>query len=144
MEIYSGCIFIYMNIVYGNFGVRVIDLNIELLEVRNLIILFRIEDDYYVVVDYVNFMVKKNEVLVIVGELGLGKSVFVFLIMGFYNKVKIDGQILYKGQDIVNIFFNKLNKFCGKEMGMIFQDFFFVLNFLMIIGDQIDEILILY
>lgn len=144
MEIYSGCILIYMNTVCGNFGVRVIDLNTELLEVRNLTTSFRIEDDYYAAVDHVNLTVKKNEVLAIVGESGSGKSAFAFSIMGLHNKAKIDGQILYKGQDIANISPNKLNKLRGKEMGMIFQDPLSALNPLMIIGDQIDEILTLH
>ena len=64
--------------------------------------------------------------------------------MGLHNKAKIDGQILYKGQDIANISPNKLNKLRGKEMGMIFQDPLSALNPLMIIGDQIDEILTLH
>lgn len=144
MEIYSGCILIDMNTVCGNYGVRVIDLNTELLEVRNLTTSFRIEDDYYAAVDHVNLTVKKNEVLAIVGESGSGKSAFAFSIMGLHNKAKIDGQILYKGQDIANIAPNKMNKLRGKEIGMIFQDPLSALNPLMIIGDQIDEILSLH
>lgn len=95
--------FLHTNTIYGNYGVRVIDLNTELLEVRNLTTSFRIEDDYYAAVDHVNLTVKKNEVLAIVGESGSGKSAFAFSLMGLHNKAKIEGQILYKGQDIANI-----------------------------------------
>lgn len=144
MEIYSGCIHIVKNTFCGNFGVRVIDLNTDLLEVRNLTTSFRIEDDYYAAVDHVNLTVKKNEVLAIVGESGSGKSAFAFSLMGLHNKAKIEGQILYKGQDIANISPNKLNKLRGNEMGMIFQDPLSALNPLMIIGEQIEEILTLH
>ena len=144
LEIYSGCISLHTNTIYGNYGVRVIDLNTELLEVRNLTTSFRIEDDYYAAVDHVNLTVKKNEVLAIVGESGSGKSAFAFSLMGLHNKAKIEGQILYKGQDIANISPSKLNKLRGKEMGMIFQDPLSALNPLMIIGEQIEEILTLH
>ncbi len=136
--------FLHTNTIYGNYGVRVIDLNTELLEVRNLTTSFRIEDDYYAAVDHVNLTVKKNEVLAIVGESGSGKSAFAFSLMGLHNKAKIEGQILYKGQDIANISPSKLNKLRGKEMGMIFQDPLSALNPLMIIGEQIEEILTLH
>ena len=139
MEIYSGCILLLTNTVCGNYGVRVIDLNNELLEVRDLTTSFRIEDDYYAAVDHVNLKVKKNEVLAIVGESGSGKSAFAFSLMGLHNKARIEGQILYKGKDIANIPPNQLNKLRGKEMAMIFQDPLSALNPLMIIGEQIEE-----
>ena len=95
-------------------------------------------------VDHVNLTVKKNEVLAIVGESGSGKSAFAFSIMGLHNKAKIEGEILYKGQNIANISPNKLNKLRGKEMGMIFQDPLSALNPLMVMGEQIEEILTLH
>lgn len=121
MEIYSRCIHLLTNTVCGIYGVRVIDLNNELLEVRDLTTSFRIEDNYYAAVDHVNLKVKKNEVLAIVGESGSGKSAFAFSLMGLHNKAKIEGQILYKGQDIANLPPNQLNKLRGKEMAMIFR-----------------------
>ncbi len=116
----------------------------ELLKIENLTTSFRIVDDYYAAVDNVSLTVKKNEILAIVGESGSGKSALAFSVMGLHTRAKMEGHIYYKGQDIVNLPPSKLNKLRGKEMGMIFQDPLSALNPLMIIGDQIEEILILH
>ncbi|MBJ6360168.1 ABC transporter ATP-binding protein [Paenibacillus sp. GCM10012307] len=119
-------------------------MNEELLKIENLTTSFRIGDDYYAAVDHVSLAVKKNEILAIVGESGSGKSALAFSVMGLHTRAKTEGQIYYKGQDIVNLPPSKLNKLRGKEMGMIFQDPLSALNPLMIIGDQIEEILLLH
>jgi oligopeptide/dipeptide ABC transporter ATP-binding protein len=130
-----------------NFGIladRGINLSEELLEIKNLSTSFRIEDDYYAAVDDVTLSVRKNEILAIVGESGSGKSALAFSIMGLHTRAKIDGQIKYKGQDIVTMSPAALNKLRGQEMSMIFQDPLSALNPLMIIGSQIEEVLILH
>lgn len=82
----------------------------ELLEIKNLSTSFRIADDYYAAVDDVTLSVRKNEILAIVGESGSGKSALAFSIMGLHTRAKIDGQIKYKGQDIVTMSPAALNK----------------------------------
>lgn len=116
----------------------------ELLEIKNLSTSFRIVDDYYAAVDDVTLSVRKNEILAIVGESGSGKSALAFSIMGLHTRAKIDGEIKYKGQDIVTMSPAALNKLRGQEMSMIFQDPLSALNPLMIIGSQIEEVLILH
>ncbi|MUK88750.1 ATP-binding cassette domain-containing protein [Ornithinibacillus sp. L9] len=116
----------------------------KLLEVKNLKTSFRIKDDYYAAVDDVSLSVNKNEVLAIVGESGCGKSALAFSIMGLHNRAKIEGNILFKDQDIANLSISNLNKLRGKNMGMIFQDPLTALNPLMEIGDQIGEALLLH
>ncbi|SET51596.1 peptide/nickel transport system ATP-binding protein [Oceanobacillus limi] len=116
----------------------------KLLEVKNLKTSFRIKDDYYAAVDDVSLSVNKNEVLAIVGESGCGKSALAFSIMGLHNRAKIEGNIMFKNQDIANISPAKLNKLRGNNMGMIFQDPLTALNPLMEIGDQIGEALLLH
>ena len=121
-----------------------IHLSEKLLEVKNLKTSFRIKDDYYAAVDDVSLTVNKNEVLAIVGESGSGKSAFAFSLMGLHTRAKIEGSILFKGQEIANNTPSQLNKLRGKEMGMVFQDSLSALNPLMIIGDQISEVLYLH
>lgn len=116
----------------------------RLLEVKNLNTSFRIRDDYYAAVDGVSLTVNKNEVLAIVGESGSGKSAFAFSLMGLHTRAKIEGSILFKGEEVANAPVAKLNKLRGKEMSMIFQDSLSALNPLMTIGDQIDEVLYLH
>ncbi|AXI10130.1 ATP-binding cassette domain-containing protein [Oceanobacillus sp. 143] len=116
----------------------------KLLEINNLKTSFRIGDNYYAAVDGVSLTVDKNEILGIVGESGSGKSALAFSIMGLHTRAKIEGNILYKGQDIANIAPSKLNKLRGDDLAMIFQDPLTALNPLMTIGDQIAEALILH
>nr|WP_041808488.1 ABC transporter ATP-binding protein [Evansella cellulosilytica] len=116
----------------------------HLVELKNLKTSFRILDDYYAAVDDVSLNINKNEVLAIVGESGSGKSALAFSIMGLHNRAKIEGTIDYKGNNIANISSSKLNKLRGKEMAMIFQDSLSALNPLMVIGDQIDEAILLH
>ena len=118
-----------------------INLSEELLEIKNLKTSFRIKDDYYAAVDDVSLTVNKNELLAIVGESGCGKSALAFSLMGLHTRAKIEGNILFKDQEIANIPTAKLNKLRGKDMAMIFQDSLTALNPLMIIGDQIGEII---
>lgn len=101
-------------------------------------------DDYYAAVDDVSLTINKNEVLAIVGESGSGKSALAFSLMGLHTRAKIEGSILFKGENIANAPVTKLNKLRGKEISMIFQDSLSALNPLMTIGDQIDEVLYLH
>ncbi|SRR5690606_7616420 len=116
----------------------------KLLEIKNLKTSFRIKDDYHAAVDNLTLTVNKNELLAIVGESGCGKSALAFSVMGLHTRAKIEGNILFKNQDLANMPVSKLNKLRGKELGMIFQDPLTALNPLMIIGDQIREILYLH
>lgn len=114
------------------------------LEIKNLRTSFRIKDNYYAAVDDVSLTVEKNELLAIVGESGCGKSAFAFSIMGLHSQAKVEGNIYFKDQNIVNMSPAKLNELRGNKMGMIFQDSLSALNPLMTIGDQIDEIIYIH
>lgn len=115
-----------------------------LLEIKNLKTSFRIKDDYYAAVDDVTLSVNKNEILGIVGESGSGKSALAFSVMGLHNRAKIEGNILFKGNDLAHVSPSKINKLRGKDMAMIFQDPLTALNPLMTVGEQIGEILFLH
>jgi len=119
-------------------------LNKELLKIENLTTSFRIADHYYAAVDDVTLTVRENEVLAIVGESGSGKSALAYSIMGLHTRARIEGNIYYQGQDIVQMSPSTLNKLRGKEIGMIFQDPLSALNPLMIVGSQIEEVILLH
>lgn len=116
----------------------------KLLEIKHLKTSFRIKDNYYAAVDDVTLTLNKNEVLGIVGESGSGKSALAFSVMGLHNRAKIEGNILFKDEDIANISPSKLNKLRGDDMAMIFQDPLTALNPLMIVGEQIAETILLH
>jgi peptide/nickel transport system ATP-binding protein len=118
----------------------------EILQINNLVTSFRIKREYYAAVDHVSFAVNENEILAIVGESGCGKSALALSITSLHNKnyTEIEGEILYKGQDLLKMSVNELNKIRGKEISMIFQDPLTALNPLMTVGAQITETLAIH
>lgn len=78
-----------------------------------------------------------------VGESGCGKSTLATTIMGLHNMnyTKVSGEVIYKGENILNYTESKFNDLRGSEIGMIFQDPLASLNPLMRIGEQIEEAL---
>ncbi len=114
-----------------------------LLEIKDLHTGFRIKDDYYDAVDGVSLTLSKNEKLAIVGESGCGKSTLATAIVGLHNRLntRITGEIIYKGDNLVDYTESDYNKIRGNDIGMIFQDPLASLNPLMTVGDQIEEAL---
>lgn len=112
-----------------------------LLQIEDLTVSFQIQDTYYPAVDHVSLTVNENEVVAIVGESGCGKSALALAVMGLHpeEKTKVEGRILFKGQDLVPLGTGKLNEIRGAEMGIIFQDPLTALNPLMTVGRQIEE-----
>ena len=115
-----------------------------LLEINDLHVGFRINDNFYDAVDGVSFNLEKNEVLAIVGESGCGKSTLATTIMGLHNKIntKIEGEILYNDLNLIDLNEALYNRIRGNDVSMIFQDPLASLNPLMTIGQQIDEALL--
>lgn len=111
------------------------------LEIKSLRTSFRIQDQYYAAVDDVSLTVHEREIVAIVGESGCGKSALALSIMGLHHPktTKLEGQVNFKGQNLLNLSLSKLNKIRGKEIGMIFQDPMTALNPLATIGRQIEE-----
>lgn len=116
----------------------------ELLTIRELRTSFRIKDTYYPAVDNVSLTLRKNEILAIVGESGCGKSTLATSIVGLHSSIntKVEGEILYNNQNLVNLTEDQFNKLRGNDIGFIFQDPLSALNPLMRIGEQIEEGLI--
>ncbi|WP_172370329.1 ABC transporter ATP-binding protein [Sporosarcina jiandibaonis] len=111
------------------------------LEIENLRTSFSIKGKYYAAVDDVSLKIHENEVLAIVGESGCGKSALALSIIGLHDArvTKLEGQVNFKGQNLLNLSRARLNKIRGKDMGMIFQDPMTALNPLSTIGSQITE-----
>ena len=112
-----------------------------LLDIQNLRTSFRIDGEYYAAVDGVDLTINKNEVFAVVGESGSGKSAMALSVMGLHNKnyTRMDGQILFNNQNLLNLSEGELNKVRGKDISMIFQDPLSALNPLMQVGAQIEE-----
>jgi oligopeptide/dipeptide ABC transporter ATP-binding protein len=116
----------------------------RLLEVRGLKVRFATEDGIVRAVDGVDFTLDRGRVLGIVGESGSGKSVTALTILGLTRdkNTVFEGDVLYKGQDLLTMPESRLRDFRGNEISMIFQDPMTSLNPVYRVGDQIVEAII--
>ncbi len=117
--------------------------NDRILEVRGLKTYFYTEDGVVKAVDGVDFHVKHGEVLGLVGESGCGKSVTSFSIMrlvGIPGKI-IEGEILFEGQNLLQLPESDMMRIRGNRISMIFQQPISCLNPVFKVGDQIMEVL---
>jgi len=113
----------------------------QLLEVNDLKVQFATEDGIVQAVSGISFKLEKGKVLGIVGESGSGKSVTAMTLMGLTRGVnaRFEGEVLYKGTDLLKVSDKELQDYRGNELGMIFQDPMTSLNPVYRIGEQIAE-----
>jgi peptide/nickel transport system ATP-binding protein len=117
------------------------------LEVKNLKTGFRTEGGELIAVDDVSFSVMPGKTIGIVGESGCGKSVTSLSIMGLIPTPPgriIDGKILFKGKNLINLPASEMRAIRGNEISMIFQEPMTSLNPVFTIGNQIMESVILH
>jgi len=112
-----------------------------LLEVKDLKVSFRTEDGVVKAVDGVSFTLSPREVLGIVGESGSGKSVTMMSVLRLINdpNMQVEGEVLYKGRDLMKFGKDQMQEVRGGEIAMIFQDPMTSLNPVYRIGEQICE-----
>ena len=113
----------------------------RLLEVKDLKVQFATVDGTVKAVDGVSFELERGKVLGIVGESGSGKSVTAMTLMGLTRDVnsRFEGEVIYKGKDLLHVSDAEMQQYRGAEMGMIFQDPMTSLNPVYRIGEQITE-----
>ena len=112
-----------------------------LLEVKNLKVSFRTEDGVVKAVDGVSFTLSPREVLGIVGESGSGKSVTMMSVLRLINdpNMRVEGEVIYKGRDVMKLDKDQMQEVRGGDIAMIFQDPMTSMNPVYRIGDQISE-----
>jgi oligopeptide/dipeptide ABC transporter ATP-binding protein len=112
-----------------------------LLEVKDLKVSFRTEDGLVRAVDGITFSVDEGEVVGIVGESGSGKSVTMMSVMRLINDPNAiyEGEILYKGRNLMGVSQDAMRQVRGEEIAMIFQDPMTSLNPVYTVGWQIEE-----
>jgi oligopeptide/dipeptide ABC transporter ATP-binding protein len=117
-----------------------------LLEVKDLKVSFRTEDGVVRAVDGVSFTVDQGEVLGIVGESGSGKSVSMLSVLRLINdpNMQVEGEVIYKGRDLMKLHKDEMRQVRGAEIAMIFQDPMTSLNPVYKVGDQIIEGLLIH
>ncbi|SDM56807.1 ABC transporter ATP-binding protein [Sediminibacillus halophilus] len=119
----------------------------SLLQVNNLKTGFHTEDGMQTVITGIDFEVNHGEIVGLVGESGSGKSVTSLSIMQLLHDTPgeiIDGEIIYKGEDLLKLSEKKMRQYRGNELSMIFQEPMTSLNPVMKIGKQIIETISLH
>ncbi|HUI85619.1 MAG TPA: ABC transporter ATP-binding protein [Nitrososphaerales archaeon] len=93
-------------------------------------------------VDGVSFSIDEGESVGLVGESGSGKTVTALTILGIVQKPGriVSGQILYRGQNILQLNQEESRKIRGRKIGMVFQDPNSSLDPLYSVGDQLMEV----
>ena len=117
-----------------------------LLEVKNLHTSFFTDAGEVQAVNGVSFNLEKGKILGIVGESGSGKSVTAYSIMSILadtGKVT-EGEIYYKGENVLEYDKKRIHSFRGKNVSIIFQDPMTSLNPVFTIGNQLEEAILLH
>src|SRR4249919_3792247 len=93
----------------------------KLLDINDLKVSFRTEDGVLRAVDGVSIEVARGEVLGIVGESGSGKSVTMMSVMRLIidPNVAFEGEVLYKGRDLMGLSQDQMREVRGSEIAMI-------------------------
>ncbi|HDK7168884.1 TPA: ABC transporter ATP-binding protein [Clostridium botulinum] len=118
---------------------------VSLLEVKNLTISFKIEDERFIVINDVSFDLKSGEVLGVIGESGSGKSITALSILNLLpkpNGIIENGSIIFEGKDLTKLDDKEMCKIRGKDISIIFQEPMTALNPIFTIEKQIGEVLI--
>lgn len=96
-------------------------------------------------VDDVSFDIYEGEVLGIVGESGSGKSVTAYSI----NRLVPDppgkiegGEVIYKGVNLLELTYDEMKNYRGKEISMVFQEPMTSLNPVLRIKTQLMEVIL--
>ena len=121
------------------------DNNTTLLSVQDLKVYFHGNERVAQALDGVSFEVRKGETVCLVGESGCGKTVSALTILGIIPQPPgeiISGQILFKGQDLLDLKEDEIQQIRGKHIAMVFQEPMTSLNPVFTIGDQIQEVIV--
>ena len=95
-----------------------------LLDVRDLRVSFRSRNGKVAAVDGISFQVGVGEVVGLVGESGSGKSVSMLSVLRLIDNPNcvVEGEVLFKGRDLLTMSDAEMRKIRGDEIAMIFQD----------------------
>ncbi|GHS85175.1 dipeptide/oligopeptide/nickel ABC transporter ATP-binding protein [Synergistales bacterium] len=119
----------------------------NLLEIKNLHVTYKTDDDEIFALNGVDLKVRKGETLGLVGETGAGKTTMALSIMrllpdrvGFVTQ----GEIFLEDVNLMKVTEADMRLLRGQDVSMIFQDPMTSLNPIHTVGHQIAEVLFLH
>ncbi len=112
-----------------------------LLSVEDLRVSFGTDDGIVHAVDGISYDLEAGKTLGIVGESGSGKTVSSLTTLGLTRskRSRIEGRIIFQGQDMVSMDVNHLRRVRGNDVAMIFQDPLSALHPFYKVGVQLVE-----
>lgn len=117
----------------------------NLLDIKNLHVHYVTDTEDVQAVNGVNLRLKQGEVLGLVGETGAGKTTVALSVMQLVPDppgIILDGEILFKGRNLIYNTKKENQEMRGNGISMIFQDPMTALNPIMTIGQQLAEVVI--
>lgn len=117
-----------------------------ILEVRDLSTHFATDEGRVTAVERLSLTVAPGETLGLVGESGCGKSVTARSIMRLLDErsTRYEGQVLFEGEDLLQLAEGQMRAFRGGAISMVFQDPMTSLDPVFTIGSQLVESLRLH
>ena len=110
------------------------------LDIQNLVVDFDTPDGVVNAVKGISMTIQPGEIVAIVGESGSGKSQIAMSTLGILaSNGRTSGEILFKGQDLLQLPRKALNNIRGSKVSIIFQEPMSSLDPLYRVGDQIME-----
>lgn len=113
-----------------------------LLKIQDLRVYFRQNHQVIKAVNRVSFDLPEQEILALVGESGCGKTVTALAITKLIPPEitkTIDGKIIFKGEDLLELEEEKIRKIRGGNISYVFQEPKASLNPVLTVGEQIVE-----
>jgi peptide/nickel transport system ATP-binding protein len=116
-----------------------------LLDVRDLAVSYRMDDGDVRAVRGVDFTLAAGQTLGLAGESGSGKTtVALSLLRLLPASARIGGQVLFKGEDVLHLGWQKLRAVRWAQASVVFQGAMSALNPVRTIGEQIREPILLH
>ncbi len=119
----------------------------KLLQVENLQVEFKTRRGTALVLNGVDFEIRRGETLCVVGESGCGKSMTALALLRLIpqppGRIRA-GRVMFQGEDLVQASEARMREVRGNRISMIFQEPMTSLNPVYTVGDQIGESLRLH
>ncbi|MCR9910178.1 ABC transporter ATP-binding protein [Vibrio campbellii] len=116
----------------------------NLLEINNLCVDYVSPNGVARAVNNVSISIAPGETLGIAGESGCGKSTLAFAISRLHKAPALisEGEILYKGQDVLKMNDRQLRNFRWNDVSVVFQSAMNSLNPVITIGEQLTDVIL--
>ena len=98
-----------------------------LYKLKNINLNYLLNGNNIKILKNINFEIKKNERVAIIGESGSGKTSLLMLMSGL--ETPTNGSIVFNGEDLSEISDKRRTEIRKKKIGLIFQQFFLIPNY---------------